>query len=94
MKHIYNVYNTCRAYRAYLGITLLFLFSTSVAAQRRDANINGHVVDARTEEHLPYVVVALKGTTIAIATDATGHYFMKDLPEGDFVMTASCNGYK
>ena len=94
MKHIYNVYNTCRTCRAYLGITLLFLFSTSVAAQRRDANINGHVVDARTEEHLPYVVVALKGTTIAIATDATGHYFMKDLPEGDFVMTASCNGYK
>jgi outer membrane receptor for ferrienterochelin and colicins len=62
--------------------------------QKTDANINGHVVDAHTNEHLPYVTIALKGTTIGIATDATGHYFLKDLPVGEFTIAAAYVGYK
>lgn len=27
-------------------------------------------------------------------TDATGHYFLKNLPEGNFVLEASSVGYK
>ena len=43
-----------------------------------DANIYGHVVDKYTHEHLPFMTVALKGTTIGAATDATGHYFLRN----------------
>jgi outer membrane receptor for ferrienterochelin and colicins len=72
---------------------LLFPVLSYVSAQK-DANVNGHVIDAGTREHLPYVTVMLKGTTIGITTDATGHYFLKDLPVGEFVIVASCIGYR
>ena len=35
-----------------------------------------------------YITMALKGTTIGTVTDATGHYFLKNLPEGNFVLKA------
>ena len=59
-----------------------------------DANIAGHVVDARTGEHLAYATVAVEGTTLGMATDATGHYFLKNLPSGRFTLTASSMGYR
>lgn len=43
---------------------------------------------------MPYITVALKGTTIGTVTDATGHYFLKNLPEGSFVLEVSSVGYK
>ena len=51
--------------------------------RKSDANIVGHILDKNTKEHLPYITVALKGTTIGTVTDATGHYFLKNLPEGN-----------
>ncbi len=62
--------------------------------RKTDANIVGHVVDDETNEHLSYVSVGLKGTTIAVMTDATGHFFMKNLPEGDAIVIVSSVGYK
>ncbi|EJW89501.1 TonB-dependent outer membrane receptor [gut metagenome] len=62
--------------------------------RKSDANIVGHILDKNTKEHLPYITVALKGTTIGTVTDATGHYFLKNLPEGEFVLEVSSIGYK
>ena len=62
--------------------------------RKSDANIVGHILDKNTKEHLPYITVALKGTTIGTVTDATGHYFLKNLPEGNFVLEVSSVGYK
>lgn len=59
-----------------------------------DANVYGHVLDKRTGEHLAFITVALKGTTIGAATDVTGHYFLKNLPEGRFTMVVTAVGYK
>lgn len=59
-----------------------------------DANITGHVTDSATGEHLPYITIIVQGTTIGVATDATGHYFLKNLPQGEFVIEASSVGYK
>lgn len=59
-----------------------------------DANLIGHVVDKYSGEHLPFISVALKGTTIGTTTDATGHYFMKNLKEGTFTVVVSSVGYK
>ena len=57
-----------------------------------DANIVGHVIEKSTREHLPYMTVSLKGTTIGTMTDATGHYFLKNLPEGEFTLSVSAVG--
>ncbi|HXK75006.1 MAG TPA: TonB-dependent receptor [Bacteroidaceae bacterium] len=62
--------------------------------RKTDANIVGHVVDDKTGEHLSYVSVGLKGTTIAVMTDGTGHFFMKNLPEGKATVIVTCVGYK
>lgn len=62
--------------------------------RKSDANIVGHILDKNTKEHLPYITVTLKGTTIGTVTDATGHYFLKNLPEGEFMLEVSSIGYK
>jgi outer membrane receptor for ferrienterochelin and colicins len=87
-----------------IKILTLFLFFTVLAqAQdmfiddpnrpRTDANIMGHVVD-KNGEHLPFVTIAIKGTTLGAATDITGHYLLTNLPEGKFMVVISGIGYK
>lgn len=62
-------------------------------APNTDANIFGHVKDARTGEHVPFVVIKVKGTTIVTTTDNTGHFYLKNLPEGTFGIEARYLGY-
>lgn len=59
-----------------------------------DATISGHVEDAKTKEHLPHIKILVKGTTIGISTDATGHYALKNLPLGEITLEVSSIGYK
>ncbi len=61
---------------------------------RSDANIVGHVLDAKTGEHVPYVNIIIRGTKLGTATDATGHYMLVDLPEGEYTLRAQSIGYK
>jgi len=75
-------------------VFMLFSTLTGFAEQNTDTNIIGHVIDKITKEHIPYINIAIKGTTIGTAADATGHFFLKNLPTGPFVMTASGVGYK
>ncbi len=64
------------------------------AAERlTDAHISGHTVEKSTAEHIPFVTVRLIGTSIGTNTDATGHYFLKNVPEGDYQIEVSCIGY-
>ena len=62
-------------------------------AKNTDANVYGHVIDTKTGEHLPYVIIQVRGTTIGTSTDKTGHFFLKNLPEGTFVIEAKYMGY-
>lgn len=59
-----------------------------------DTNVVGHVLDKRTGEHLPFINIYLQGTTIGTMTDATGHYYLKNLPEGTFTIVMKSVGYK
>lgn len=58
-----------------------------------DANIFGHVVDADSKDHIPYATIRIVGTTIGVSTDISGHYFLKNLENGDVEVEASCIGY-
>lgn len=77
-----------------LAIISLIITVSVFSSNRTDANINGHVVNKITGEHVPFFTISLKGTTIGTTTDATGHYFLKNLPTGKFTVTASGIGYK
>jgi len=76
-------------------ILTVFIFSAVGFSQvKTDANIYGHILNKLSGEHLPYINVIIKGTTIGCATDATGHYFLKNLPGGKFIIEVSGIGYK
>ena len=70
------------------------LSSFIYAQNKQDITITGHVIDKKTKEHLPYISILLKGTTLGTTTDATGHYFLKNLPEGTFTLQMRYLGYK
>lgn len=72
---------------------MLCLMCTPLVMAKTDANIFGHVIDSATGEHMPFVNVMIKGTSIGISTDATGHYFLKNLPLGESVVIAKSVGY-
>lgn len=70
------------------------IWADPIDIKKTDANIIGHVVDKKTGEHLPYITISIKGTTIGTTTDVTGHYFLKNLPEGRFTLEARFVGYQ
>jgi len=59
-----------------------------------DANIFGHVLDAETGEHVPFVYLIIKGTRIGTITDASGHYFLTNLPPGRHTLVVQSLGFE
>ena len=72
-----------------LTISLCIMAQTN----KTDANIFGHVVDKQSGEHLPYINIMVKGTSIGTATDATGHFHLNNLPTGKLTIVAQSIGY-
>ena len=59
-----------------------------------DANLVGHVIDAMTGEHLPFVTIQLANTSIGAVSDASGHFFLTNLPTGETTFIFSMVGYQ
>ena len=62
--------------------------------KKSDAHIAGHVLDAHTREHLSFVNVQVKGTALGCLTDESGHFYLKNLPEGELTIVFSMIGYE
>ncbi len=79
-----------------LYIILLYLCATitGFAQNQGKCELLGHVFDEKTEEHLPFVNIYIKGTTTGTTTDATGHFMLTKLPEGTVTVIAKYVGYK
>lgn len=78
-------------------LSALILVSLAISADPipvSKINVKGHVTNKKTKEHVPFINVVIKNTTIGISTDASGHYSLNNLPEGKFVMVAEGIGYK
>ena len=71
----------------------LVVLAAEAPRKSTDANLFGHVVDRETHEHLPYATVAVTGTAFGTTTDASGHYFLKNLPEGELTLEVRALGY-
>lgn len=61
---------------------------------RTDANVFGHVVDAATGEHVPFINLIVEGTRIGTITDASGHYLLTNLPPGKHRLVVQGLGFK
>lgn len=78
----------------FLILTLAMMAGIPARAQKNtDASITGHVTDAATGEHLPFVTVMLKGTMIGTQTTVSGHYTLRNIPVGRHTVVASAIGY-
>ena len=82
------------------NIKLLFILigflaiSPLMANDATDAHIAGHILDAHTQEHLSFVNVQVKGTALGCLTDESGHFYLKNLPEGQLTIVFSMIGYE
>ena len=80
--------------RIFSALVAALCIVLSAEARNTDAHIHGHIIDKNTGEHLPYMVIVLKGTTIGVTTESTGHYMIRNVPEGRFTVEVSAVGYK
>ncbi|HBK70494.1 MAG TPA: TonB-dependent receptor [Flavobacteriaceae bacterium] len=82
--------------RIHIILTIFLLSVTQIIFAQKtktDANIIGHVV-SNGEQHIPFATVSVKGTTIGVTTDETGHYQLNNLPEGKLIIIAQSLGFK
>jgi len=56
--------------------------------------VSGRVVDAKTGAPLPGTNVFLEGTDFGSATDLNGYYEIKNVPAGDYTLSAAFVGYE
>ncbi len=77
---------------AVLAIVLFCIPAINAQTKRTDANIFGHVVSEGN--HIPFANVYIKGTTIGVSTDETGHYKIVNIPSGRHIVVAQFVGYK
>ena len=82
-----------RLYFMVLTLIASVLIVSAHESALTDAHISGHAVEKGSNEHLAFITIRLLNTTIGTTTDATGHYFLKNLPEGDYEIEASAIGY-
>jgi len=75
-------------------VILLFCSIAGFAQNISDEHVTGHVLNKVSKEYIQFINISLKGTTLGTVTDATGHYFLKNLPTGKFIMVVSGVGYK
>jgi len=74
----------------------LTVYANATDEQRpaTDANVFGHVIDAETGQHIPFITLMVEGTRIGTMTDASGHYKLTNLPIGEQVIIAQGVGYE
>ncbi|MBN1788883.1 MAG: TonB-dependent receptor [Bacteroidales bacterium] len=72
--------------------TIIISLQSFAQQKKTDANIIGHVISK--DQHLPYISIIVKGTTLGTLTDETGHYQLVNIPEGEITIMALAVGYK
>ena len=91
----------------YLMIVLLFTSVSSIMyaqpsrhrhakgqwSELTDAHITGHVIDAVSNEHIPFVHIQIKGSSIGTTTDESGHFLLTNVPVGEHTLHFSMVGY-
>ena len=89
--------------KLFYTIALALLVCASAQAQddhnhgigkKCEATIHGHVIDYKSNQHIPYITVTVDGTTVGTTTDATGHYTLYHAPVGKLTVSISAIGYE
>ena len=76
-----------------LFLICLVLISSSISFGGNTGKIAGTVRDKKTNEPLPGATVSIEGTTLGAAADASGDYYILNVPSGIYKVSASFMGY-
>ena len=79
-----------RFFRLLFGGLLLML---ATGAHAQITKVRGCVIDAETQEPVPYAAVFFDGTSIGVTTDEQGRYYIETHDTTAVVLTASILGY-
>lgn len=84
MRFIYTILLAC-----------LCCMSQTVFSQKNKptCELVGHVMDTEGE-HLSFISVQLKGTSIGAMSDASGHFLITQIPQGTYTVVARSLGYR
>ncbi len=74
-------------------LSTICAYGVDAPKKSTDANLYGHVIDRDSHEHIPYATVTVAGTALGTTTDASGHYFLKNMPEGELKIEVHALGY-
>ena len=77
--------------RAIARIPALWLLAAGAA---RAATLSGFVTDADNGEALPLAAVVVEGIRLGASSNSSGYYAVKQVPDGEYVVTASYIGYR
>lgn len=77
------------SYRLLLIITLLYIYSGGSTPLQASTRIYGKVIDATTQEALPYISVYIQNTTDGCQTDKAGNFsFISNSPHGILIISS------
>ena len=76
------------------AIILILIFAAPGAIAQKVTSVKGQVLDAASNEPLPYVSVQFEGTTLGTRTDIEGNYFMEGAVPGLSRVKVVCVGYE
>lgn len=74
-------------------LTLIFLLPLQAWSADNQCLISGKIVNARTQEPLEFISIAIKNTTLGASTNSKGEFEIKNVPSGKYVIEASAIGY-
>lgn len=78
-----------------LILILGLIMAVQVKSQKKtDAMLFGDVKSLKTQEHIPYSTIRVKGTNIGTTADGSGHFKIANLPIGKCIIIAQSIGYK
>ena len=79
--------------RLFAAVILTILFAPLALSQRL-TSVRGQVLDAATDDALPYVSVQLEGTTLGTRTDIEGNFYIEARESGLTAIKVVSVGYQ
>jgi len=96
---VFSGYDQCKNQKTgimkyYFSLIVISLLSSGhiFPQKKTDSNIIGHVISMGN--HIPYATVSVKGTTLGVNTDETGHFQIINIPPGKHTLKAQSIGFK
>ncbi|MCF7921881.1 MAG: TonB-dependent receptor [Candidatus Marinimicrobia bacterium] len=77
-----------------LTLIIVFVFAIQSLIASPGETVEGTIIDRDTQQPLPGANVILEGTSLGAATDAEGHFYIKNVPAGSYSVRVHMIGYK